>query len=127
MLDFFERFSRAGHASTIFATGPERATARSNCHLRPAHTDNYEQATMADDATYDDATYDEQTQVDYIRGKGHGILSKMFSSCAEDPQGSVHRAWGITLLFIVIFFIMAFVEGESLQASYYTSVVASWW
>ena len=57
---------------------------------------------MADDATYDDATYDEQTQVDYIRGKGHGILSKMFSSCAEDPQGSVHRAWGITLLFIVI-------------------------
>ena len=67
---------------------------------------------MADDATYDDATYDEQTQVDYIRGKGHGILSKMFSSCAEDPQGSVHRAWGITLLFIVIFFVMAFVEGE---------------
>lgn len=71
---------------------------------------------MADDATYDDATYDEQTQVDYIRGKGHGILSKMFSSCAEDPQGSVHRAWGITLLFIVIFFIMAFVEGKSMQA-----------
>ena len=71
---------------------------------------------MADDATYDDATYDEQTQVDYIRGKGHGILSKMFSSCAEDPQGSVHRAWGITLLFIVMFMIMAFVEGESMQA-----------
>lgn len=99
------------------ATGPE-SNRKSNCHLRPAHNDsNYEQATMADDATYDDATYDEQTQVDYIRGKGHGILSKMFSSCAEDPQGSVHRAWGITLLFIVIFFIMAIVEGESMQAS----------
>ena len=77
--------------------------------------------TMADDATYDDATYadatyvtnaDEQTQVDYIRGKGHGILSILFSSCAGDPKGSVHRAWGITLLFIVLFFAMAFVEGE---------------
>ena len=111
---------RAGHASTIFATGPESNRKKSNCHLRehlhiPIITSS--QATMADDATYDDATYDEQTQVDYIRGKGHGILSKMFSSCAEDPQGSVHRAWGITLLFIVIFFIMAFVEGESMQAS----------
>lgn len=76
---------------------------------------------MADDATYDDATYadatyatnaDELTQVDYIRGKGHGILSILFSSCAGDPKGSVHRAWGITLLFIVLFFAMAFVEGE---------------
>ena len=100
-----------------FRNGTRESNRKSNCHLRPAHTDNYEQATMADDATYDDATYDEQTQVDYIRGKGHGILSKMFSSCAEDPQGSVHRAWGITLLFIVIFFIMAFVEGESMQAT----------
>ena len=109
---------RPCHASTIFATGPERATARATatCDLHiPIITSS--QATMADDATYDDATYDEQTQVDYIRGKGHGILSKMFSSCAEDPQGSVHRAWGITLLFIVIFFIMAFVEGESMQAT----------
>ena len=94
---------------------------------------------MADDATYDDGTYadgtyaDEQTQVDYIRGKGHGILSKMFSSCAGDPQGSVHRAWGITLLFIVIFMIMAFVEGESMQARlarpvrwHYGAVVFFW-
>ena len=101
-----------------FSQRDQRATARATatCDLHiPIITSS--QATMADDATYDDATYDEQTQVDYIRGKGHGILSKMFSSCAEDPQGSVHRAWGITLLFIVIFFIMAFVEGESMQAS----------
>eukprot|EP00536_Pseudo-nitzschia_multiseries_P011846 jgi/Psemu1/68069/estExt_Genemark1.C_4270009 len=25
----------------------------------------------------------------------HGILHKMFASCAPDPRGSVHRAWGI--------------------------------
>lgn len=86
---------------------------------------------MADDAMYDDATYDEQTQVDYIRGKGHGILSKMFSSCAEDPQGSVHRAWGITLLFIVIFFIMAFFRSSvaspkrGLESAIYYSCRAS--
>ena len=30
---------RAGHASTNFATGPE-SNRKSNCHLRPAHTDN---------------------------------------------------------------------------------------
>ena len=70
---------------------------------------------MADDATFDDATFDDQTHatnVDYVREKGHGILSKLFSSCDGDPQGSVHRAWGITLLFIVIFFVLAFIEGE---------------
>ena len=38
------------------------------------------------------------------------ILSKVFSSCASDPKGSVHRAWGISLLFVVLYFSVAIVE-----------------
>lgn len=40
------------------------------------------------------------------------ILGKVFSSCASDPKGSVHRAWGISLLFVVLYFAMAIVESE---------------
>ena len=40
------------------------------------------------------------------------ILGKMFSSCAADPKGSVHRAWGISLLFVVMYFVVAIIESE---------------
>ncbi|KAG7344455.1 hypothetical protein IV203_022463 [Nitzschia inconspicua] len=47
----------------------------------------------------------------------NGILSIMFTSCAPDPRGSVHRAWGISLLFIVLYFILSIFEMVSVQQS----------
>ena len=41
-----------------------------------------------------------------------GILGKLFGSCAPDPRGSVHRAWGISLLFVVVYFTFAVIESE---------------
>jgi hypothetical protein len=43
----------------------------------------------------------------------NGILSVMFSSCSPDPRGSVHRAWGISLLFVVLYFILSIFESKS--------------
>jgi hypothetical protein len=40
------------------------------------------------------------------------VLDKLFRSCQSDPRGSVHRAWGISLLFVVLFFVLAVVESE---------------
>jgi len=39
-------------------------------------------------------------------------LGRMFTSCAADPTGSVHRAWGISLIFVVLYFAVAMVESE---------------
>jgi hypothetical protein len=47
----------------------------------------------------------------------NGILNKMFASCAPDPRGSVHRAWGISLLFVVVYFSLSIFEMVSLQKS----------
>mmetsp|Transcript_22261 Transcript_22261/g.46106 ORF Transcript_22261/g.46106 Transcript_22261/m.46106 type:complete len:107 (+) Transcript_22261:1574-1894(+) len=71
-----------------------------------------------DDATFDDGTFatnadgDGDDRFERAGNHAHGLLSKVFSSCEADAKGSVHRAWGITLLFIAIFFAMAFIEGE---------------
>mmetsp|Transcript_27047 Transcript_27047/g.47769 ORF Transcript_27047/g.47769 Transcript_27047/m.47769 type:complete len:197 (-) Transcript_27047:243-833(-) len=46
-----------------------------------------------------------------------GILSAMFTSCAPDPRGSVHRAWGISLLFVVLYFVLSIFEMVSVQQS----------
>ena len=43
---------------------------------------------------------------------GDGILDKMFRSCAPDPRGSVHRAWGISLLFVVVYFALSIFESK---------------
>ena len=43
----------------------------------------------------------------------NGILHKMFASCAPDPRGSVHRAWGISLLFVVLYFSLSIFESKS--------------
>jgi hypothetical protein len=40
----------------------------------------------------------------------NGILSALFSSCSPDPRGSVHRAWGISLLFVVLYFVLSVFE-----------------
>lgn len=44
--------------------------------------------------------------------KKNGILKKLFSSCAPDPRGSVHRAWGISLLFVVLYFALSIFESK---------------
>jgi hypothetical protein len=41
------------------------------------------------------------------------VLGRLFGSCASDPKGSVHRAWGISLLFLVIYFAVAIIESKS--------------
>lgn len=45
-------------------------------------------------------------------GRGISILTTLFSSCEEDPLGSVHRAWGVTVLLMTLFFAVSIVEGE---------------
>lgn len=40
----------------------------------------------------------------------NGCLNRLFNSCEEDPKGSVHRAWGVSLIFIVLYFILSIVE-----------------
>ena len=78
-------------------------------------------APRDDDVTLDDGTFATNADASAEGGDdrfsragnhAHGALSYLFRSCDGDPKGSVHRAWGITLLFIAIFFAMAFIEGE---------------
>ena len=38
------------------------------------------------------------------------FMSRLFGSCSEDPKGSVHRAWGLTLIFLLIFFVVSVFE-----------------
>lgn len=40
------------------------------------------------------------------------ILDRVFSSCDDDPKGSVHRAWGVSLIFVVLYFIVSVMESE---------------
>jgi hypothetical protein len=42
----------------------------------------------------------------------NGCLSRLFSSCSGDPRGSIHRAWGVSLLFILAFFVLSVVESK---------------
>lgn len=45
--------------------------------------------------------------------KKNAVLTKLFSSCSPDPRGSVHRAWGISLLFVVFYFALSIFESKS--------------
>lgn len=45
------------------------------------------------------------------------ILTKMFTSCASDPKGSVHRAWGISLIFVVFYFVVSIIESKWLKGA----------
>jgi hypothetical protein len=44
--------------------------------------------------------------------RASGFLDKAFRSCAADPKGSVHRAWGISLIFVLLYFVMSVIESE---------------
>jgi hypothetical protein len=41
-----------------------------------------------------------------------GLMGRFFGSCSSDPRGSVHRAWGISLLFVVFYFVVAVIESK---------------
>ena len=80
-------------------------------------------APVVDDETYADETVDDTyASTNYgnstvgggpASGKAQNpILKKIFSSCENDALGSVHRAWAVTVLFMVLFFIVAIIEGE---------------
>ncbi len=40
------------------------------------------------------------------------ILKQLFLGFEDDAPGSVHRAWAVTVLFMVIFFAVSISEGE---------------
>jgi hypothetical protein len=64
---------------------------------------------MADQQDTGDVT---SMGVDTPTVKKDGILHKIFGSCAADPRGSVHRAWGISLLFVVVYFSLSIFESK---------------
>ena len=41
---------------------------------------------------------------------GNAFLSRVFAVFDDDPKGAVHRAWGITLLFMIAFFVISVIE-----------------
>ena len=76
-------------------------------------------APVEDDTTYADETVDDTyASTNYGNStvtsgkKENPILKKCFVSCESDALGSVHRAWAVTVLFMVLFFIVAIIEGE---------------
>ena len=44
--------------------------------------------------------------------RANGILDKLFGSCADDAVGSVHRAWGLSLIFVLLYFCLSVMESE---------------
>jgi len=44
-----------------------------------------------------------------------GPFTALFKSCASDPRGTVHRAWSLTLVFIVVYSIVTIIEVWNLQ------------
>ena len=45
--------------------------------------------------------------------RASGVLGRMFESCADDPVSSVHRAWGVSLIFVLLYFCLSIVESKS--------------
>jgi hypothetical protein len=41
------------------------------------------------------------------------MMDKLFASCSGDPKGSVHRAWGLSLLFVLGYFIFSIFESTT--------------
>lgn len=71
--------------------------------------------TYNDGGTVDDTYASTQYTSSTPAGKGkkqNPILTKLFMTCENDAMGSVHRAWAVTVLFMVVFFIVAIIEGE---------------
>jgi hypothetical protein len=43
-------------------------------------------------------------------GGQNAVLQRLFYVFEHDPKSAVHRAWGITLLFMVAFFVISVIE-----------------
>ncbi|KAL7436273.1 hypothetical protein ACHAXH_007977 [Discostella pseudostelligera] len=43
------------------------------------------------------------------------ILKQLFVGCEDDAPGSVHRAWAVTVMFMVIFFTVSITEARKLN------------
>ncbi|GKY90842.1 hypothetical protein MPSEU_000057000 [Mayamaea pseudoterrestris] len=54
---------------------------------------------------------------DDAEGWPHTWLHKAFGSCQEDPRGSVHRAWGVCLIFILLYFVVSVIEMINVQSN----------
>ena len=72
-----------------------------------SEVDDTASATGDDAYTYDDTL----TESSRSNKKGNPILKKMFASCEDDALGSVHRAWAVTVLVMVLFFVVSCIEG----------------
>mmetsp|Transcript_9178 Transcript_9178/g.19582 ORF Transcript_9178/g.19582 Transcript_9178/m.19582 type:complete len:182 (-) Transcript_9178:297-842(-) len=88
-----------------------------------------EASAAGDDNTFDDA--DSSYLAMGTRG-GNKLLGHIFSCCQDDARRSIHRAWGVTVLFMITFLVIAFIEGKHIQqdgdapmslviAAYYTA------
>ena len=49
----------------------------------------------------------------YGQATTNSILTRLFRSCSDDPKSSIHRAWGLTLILLVVFFVVAVIESKS--------------
>mmetsp|Transcript_27245 Transcript_27245/g.41141 ORF Transcript_27245/g.41141 Transcript_27245/m.41141 type:complete len:184 (-) Transcript_27245:384-935(-) len=94
-------------------------------------------APVEDDTTYADETVDDTyASTNYGNStvtsgkKENPILKKCFVSCESDALGSVHRAWAVTVLFMVLFFIVAIIEANQISDDEEVSnalCIASYW
>ena len=67
-----------------------------------------------DDATDDDGTGYTGGASDGLdlERRGKPVLQRLFASCDGDAVGTVHRAWAVTVLVMVVFFAVSVMEGE---------------
>mmetsp|Transcript_11764 Transcript_11764/g.18052 ORF Transcript_11764/g.18052 Transcript_11764/m.18052 type:complete len:185 (-) Transcript_11764:423-977(-) len=94
-------------------------------------------APVEDDTTYADETVDDTYASTYNGNstvtsgkKENPILKRLFATCEQDALGSVHRAWAVTVLFMVLFFIVAIIEANQIGDDYEVSnalCIASYW
>ena len=75
----------------------------------------------ADDATSAAGTSIDETSV--IERSNDSILTKLFKRCEKDAMASVHRAWAAAVMFMVLFFVMAIIEGEPTEMRVLTFVL----
>lgn len=96
--------------------------------VRAQHADDGTSAGGdADTYTYDGTLTEENTRPK----KRNPILKRLFASCEDDALGSVHRAWAVTVLFMIVFLIASIVEASKLQdvgssASLALEIAAYW-
>eukprot|EP00584_Thalassiosira_punctigera_P015616 CAMPEP_0172551694 /NCGR_PEP_ID=MMETSP1067-20121228/40147_1 /TAXON_ID=265564 ORGANISM="Thalassiosira punctigera, Strain Tpunct2005C2" /NCGR_SAMPLE_ID=MMETSP1067 /ASSEMBLY_ACC=CAM_ASM_000444 /LENGTH=206 /DNA_ID=CAMNT_0013339505 /DNA_START=188 /DNA_END=807 /DNA_ORIENTATION=+ len=95
-----------------------------------ARTDFPDDGTSAggDNDTY---TYDDTITEMSRSKKANPILKRLFASCEDDALGSVHRAWAVTVIFMVMFFVVSIIEATKLQeagsnASFALEIAAYW-